>query len=484
MKKIFTLFTAILFVGSMFADVELAYAIVFGNNVNNVAQIASTTNASTVISAGTDYVASKPFTVNSGNCYYGDTKTCIRLGKQNNASKLTISLSEAGQVKAAKIVVNAERLNSNSAGVKLNVNSIGGQEIGANAADYSYEYETATDIETIVLEADKSVKIFSISVYVEEVIPDEPSIKLTPSTFEFSSEAAADNSVAIAFRNWGEVEVFDADATLFSDEDCTAAIEAEDAWISGFEFNADFTELTFDVAANEVDEARTAYIQIYMLGEDAETESTAVIEVKQAAFSIAHDYKLTAFADIEATDEVIITMKNDANNKVYALLSSNGDTSTPDARLVTVSNNTITAEPEEEMFWNIVKGENGEFVINLAGDNTKWLYCIADSKGIRVGTEDAKNFKIDQNYIYNVAKERHLGVYISGGDWRCYAPSGSEVAGNISDETLGFYVRKMAQPTAIDNTAVEAKAVKTIVNGQLLITRDGKTFNVLGTQVR
>ena len=42
----------------------------------------------------------------------------------------------------------------------------------------------------------------------------------------------------------------------------------------------------------------------------------------------------------------------------------------------------------------------------------------------------------------------------------------------------------VSMPTAISNTAVEAKAVKTIVNGQLLITRDGKTFNVLGTQVR
>ena len=39
-------------------------------------------------------------------------------------------------------------------------------------------------------------------------------------------------------------------------------------------------------------------------------------------------------------------------------------------------------------------------------------------------------------------------------------------------------------PTAISNTNANAKAVKTIVNGQLLITRDGKTFNVLGTQVR
>lgn len=39
-------------------------------------------------------------------------------------------------------------------------------------------------------------------------------------------------------------------------------------------------------------------------------------------------------------------------------------------------------------------------------------------------------------------------------------------------------------PTAIDNTAADTKAVKTIVNGQLLIEKDGKFYNVLGTVVR
>ena len=38
--------------------------------------------------------------------------------------------------------------------------------------------------------------------------------------------------------------------------------------------------------------------------------------------------------------------------------------------------------------------------------------------------------------------------------------------------------------TAIDNTAVDAKAVKRVVNGQLFIERDGKTFNAQGAQVK
>ena len=39
-------------------------------------------------------------------------------------------------------------------------------------------------------------------------------------------------------------------------------------------------------------------------------------------------------------------------------------------------------------------------------------------------------------------------------------------------------------PTSVDNTEVEGKAAKVIRDGQLLIVKDGKTFNVLGTVVR
>ncbi len=41
-----------------------------------------------------------------------------------------------------------------------------------------------------------------------------------------------------------------------------------------------------------------------------------------------------------------------------------------------------------------------------------------------------------------------------------------------------------AKPEAIDNTSVEAKSVKRIENGQLLIERNGKTYNACGQEVR
>ena len=53
--------------------------------------------------------------------------------------------------------------------------------------------------------------------------------------------------------------------------------------------------------------------------------------------------------------------------------------------------------------------------------------------------------------------------------------------GSWVDEVLQSF---SFDPTAVDNTAVEAKAVKRIVDGQLLIERDGKTYNAQGVEVR
>ena len=39
------------------------------------------------------------------------------------------------------------------------------------------------------------------------------------------------------------------------------------------------------------------------------------------------------------------------------------------------------------------------------------------------------------------------------------------------------------QPSALDHTAAEANSVKRIVNGQLVIIRDGKMFNALGAEL-
>lgn len=305
-----------------------------------------------------------------------------------------------------------------------------------------------------------------------------PEILATPKAIALeTADAVVGQKITLAYNYW-KVAIEETEATLFSDAECTEKI-TEGAWISNLAFNEDYTELTFDIAAND-SKARTAYIRIYALGEDAETEAQVVVKVSQVAKVITNSYKLTAFADIQATDEVIITMKS--GSKVYALSSANGATKTSDAIEVAVSNDVISISNDKQIFWNIIKGENNQFVVNVADDASTWLYCINDSKGLRVGTDkDNKTFTIKSDYIYSVDQSRFIGVY-GGSDWRSY--TGTSVHTNIAGETLGFYVLDNGSGTSISNTAAETKAVKTIVNGQLLIEKDGKVFNVLGQPIR
>ena len=144
------------------------YTIVFGNKASSATAIAETTKASTVISAGTDYVTDKPFTINSGNAYYGDTKDCIRIGKSGTASKVTIALSDAGKVAAKSIVVNCKKMTgSKNTNAQLTVNGVGPKAPAAyegDASDLVFTITSTGTLESIVLEGTAGIYIYSITV--------------------------------------------------------------------------------------------------------------------------------------------------------------------------------------------------------------------------------------------------------------------------------------------------------------------------------
>lgn len=142
-----------------------SYTIVFGNNVNSATGLTESTRASTVISDGTTYVTTSPFTVGSGNIYYGDTKTCIRLGKSGNASSLTIALSDAGKVSATSIVVSCKNMGgTKNSSATLNVNAIGAQTTATTEDNYTFTFGSATTIESITLAGSAAIYIYSITV--------------------------------------------------------------------------------------------------------------------------------------------------------------------------------------------------------------------------------------------------------------------------------------------------------------------------------
>ena len=93
-----------------------------------------------------------------------------------------------------------------------------------------------------------------------------------------------------------------------------------------------------------------------------------------------------------------------------------------------------------------------------------------------------------QVYVY--------GVLTADGQSKKFAELGVEAGDELTILALyneynnkpqvknAIFVSVKKNPTAISNTAVEGKAVKALVNGQVLIIKNGKTYNVLGTRVR
>ena len=143
----------------------------------------------------------------------------------------------------------------------------------------------------------------------------------------------------------------------------------------------------------------------------------------------------TDIANIESTDEVVITMTK--GNLTYAMSNNNGTSSAPTATTLTISNNAITNVIPEIYKWNITNN-NGSLTIYPKGTTSTWLYCTNTNNGVRVGTNTNKTFTISGNYLQHTATSRYVGVYITTSpDWRCYTSTTGN--SNIAGQTLAFY---------------------------------------------
>lgn len=154
-------------------------------------------------------------------------------------------------------------------------------------------------------------------------------------------------------------------------------------------------------------------------------------------------YVKTALGEIESGSVVIVTESKTvaAKTTTWAMSNNKGTSAGPAAVEVTDENDEI-ASPADSILWDIVKdGEN--FVLYPKGVTNKWLYCTTANDGVRVGTGDNKNFKIDKSYLYNIQTTgRYLGVYADKLDFRCY----TSISSNISGQTLAFYKKTVSDP--------------------------------------
>ena len=176
-------------------------------------------------------------------------------------------------------------------------------------------------------------------------------------------------------------------------------------------------------------------MKVHALDDDANDVYSELITINQEGYvapATPGKWVETTLASLTSSDVFVIVGDNGEN---YALSNDKGASSAPTAVKVDVEGNTLKSEPENNVKWTIDFTENG-FVFYPYGSTETWLYCTNANNGVRVGTNDNKEFTTEEGYLKNTETSRFVGVYISQ-DWRCYTIN----TGNIANQTFKFYKR-------------------------------------------
>ena len=322
----------------------------------------------------------------------------------------------------------------------------------------SFDIEKVYDIVGAVAIYNSNVQVYFISA--TEQVTTDPSVEAMPEELEASPDAVEDNTVALIYENWG-----DAVPTV------TAATEA--AWITNLALNDDNSELTFDIAAND-GAARTATITVTATaGEIVKTATITVTQLKKPVPTGSFEL----FTGELVEDDYVIYYDGRAMKAEVAYDRLQYDEVTPE-------NNKIE-DPADAVIWHIAKSGDywtvyneleEKYAASTGAKNKAQLTATLDDKALWTVTKyenGAFEFANKQNITNGVnAYLRNNTTY----GFACYAAS--------TGGALSLYKKSNGSATAISNTAVEGKAVKALVNGQVLIIKNGKTYNVLGTRVR
>ncbi len=143
----------------------------------------------------------------------------------------------------------------------------------------------------------------------------------------------------------------------------------------------------------------------------------------------AQTWEKTDLANLTSDDVFVIV--DIESTGAYAMSNNNGASKAPTATKVTLSadKNQITSAVTDVIKWTL-DNNSGQYTFYPNGDKKKWLYCIDDNNGVRVGTEINNVFspfaKNAYNGLKNSGTNRYVGVYISK-DWRCYKSTTTNV---------------------------------------------------------
>lgn len=142
---------------------ESSYKIEFNSTNKVVKTVAASTQASTFVVAGAEYLNEQPFS-NITKAYYGgdENGSPLKLGTSSKSGSITMALSELGQYNATKIILSAKQYSGGN-NQSIGVNGSTKQQPGDDYTELSFNLYNSV-IESIKLDSDGYIYVKSITV--------------------------------------------------------------------------------------------------------------------------------------------------------------------------------------------------------------------------------------------------------------------------------------------------------------------------------
>ena len=225
------------------------------------------------------------------------------------------------------------------------------------------------------------------------------------------------------------------------------------------------------------------YYAIYSLTEDG---GSAVLTDNYA--------KITTTADLTTGNYIVVGYYN--SSKYYAMKNDTKPNYSYyiDTKEVSPSSNAINTT-DGSIIWKITVDGNSLSFYNEAASKYVYLYQNGThyNVGFTTSTSDNINFTYTVNsgswdFISTAITTHHLESYGKYSEFSAHTAAGDPIyLYKQQEETSGttYYSSVLScTGTDVENSEVEANIIKILRNGQVLIIRDGKTYNVLGIPVQ
>lgn len=268
---------------------------------------------------------------------------------------------------------------------------------------------------------------------------------IIPTTSYNAPAAGISGTIDVTYNNIADLS---SAAVAFYEEDGTTP--ATYAWLT-----TSFDEeknVTYNVAASEEAEARVAYLKVYV----GEVYSD-LVTIRQAKFVPAYATLPFEFDGGKADIEDTPGLTQSGLGSDYSASPKLKFDGTGDYLILQIKEDAGTLS-------FAIKGNGfsgGTFTVQTSADGENYTDLKAYTE-LKDATTEEIDIKSGVRYIKWIYTEKS---------------SGNVALGNISLE-------KAKDPTAIDNTAFEAKTFKTFENGQLVIIKNGVKYDVTGAVIR